>query len=388
LQAVEREFGRVRTVPNGPRTLDVDIIDFEGVVSTSPELLLPHPRALERDFVVTPLLAVAPGYVLADGTPVTRESIAYGRVLGVVDEAAGGDGRIAVAPGGQVEDEPGGRTAVAPGQQVAVAPGGHTEGALDKQIEGEPDGRAKGEPGILSLCATPIGNLGDLTLRVIETLEAADLVLAEDTRVARRLLSHLGIRASVERCDENTIRQRSARVVERVAQGWRVAYVSDAGTPTVADPGSHLVAAVRQAGLPVEVLPGPSAVLTALVASGLTGQAFYFGGFLPRRHARIIATLEALAALDATLVFFESPRRAAAALAAIAEVFPEREVVLARELTKLHEEVLCDNAPALAQRITAREQGGRPLKGEVVIVIAAPTRPGTRRIHRDKYKDG
>jgi 16S rRNA (cytidine1402-2'-O)-methyltransferase len=222
-------------------------------------------------------------------------------------------------------------------------------------------------------------------LRVIETLRVADLVLAEDTRVARKLLNHLGIRTNVERCDENTIRQRSARIVERVAQGERIAYVSDAGMPGIADPGSYLVAATRQAGLSVEVLPGPSAVLTALVASGLAGTTFYFGGFLPRKRARIIATLEALASLDTALVFFESPHRTAASLDAIAEVFTEREVVLARELTKLHEEVLRDGAPALAQQIAAREQEGHPLKGEVVLVIAPPSGQGAARTHTDKY---
>jgi 16S rRNA (cytidine1402-2'-O)-methyltransferase len=337
LQAVEQEFGRVRTTPNGPRTLDVDIIDIEGVTSTDPQLLLPHPLALERDFVVTPLLDVSPGHVLADGAPVTREAITCGRVLGV---------------------------ALAPSPSAPAS---------------------SGATGVLSICATPIGNLGDLTLRVVETLGAADLILAEDTRVARKLLNHLGIRTNVERCDENTIRQRSPRVVERVARGERVAYVSDAGMPGIADPGSYLVAATRQAGLPVEVLPGPSAVLTALVASGLAATAFYFGGFLPRKRARIVATLEALVSLDATLVFFESPHRTAASLNAIAEVFAEREVVLARELTKLHEEVLRDKAPVLAQRITAWEQEGRPLKGEVVLVIAPPNDQGTVRTHTDKY---
>jgi 16S rRNA (cytidine1402-2'-O)-methyltransferase len=252
------------------------------------------------------------------------------------------------------------------------------------------DGRDVGDSdgcGLLSICATTIGNLGDLTLRAIETLKAADLILAEDTRVARKLLNHLGIHVRLERCDENTIRQRSARIVERVAQGERVAYVSDAGMPAIADPGSHLVAAVRKAGLPVEVLPGASAVTTALVASGFAGQGFYFGGFLPRKRAQIATTLQALVRLDAALVFFESPHRTAASLAVIAEVFSEREAVLARELTKLHEEVLRAPAPDLAQQIAAREQQGQPLKGEVVLVIAPPPKQSSHGSHQDRYAD-
>jgi 16S rRNA (cytidine1402-2'-O)-methyltransferase len=239
--------------------------------------------------------------------------------------------------------------------------------------------------GILSICATPIGNLGDITLRVIETLKAANLILAEDTRVARKLLNHLDIHAKLERCDENTIRQRSTRIVERIAQGERVAYVSDAGMPAVADPGSHLVGAVRQAGLSVEVLPGPSAVLTALAASGFASQAFYFGGFLPRKRTQAVAVLTNLAQLDAILVFFESPHRVAASLGTIAKVFGEREVVLARELTKLHEEVLRASAPELVQQIVAREQQGQALKGEVTLVIAPPPKQSTHRAHQDRY---
>jgi 16S rRNA (cytidine1402-2'-O)-methyltransferase len=371
LQTVEQEFGRVRTVANGPRTLDVDIIDIEGVTSADPGLLLPHPRALERDFVVTPLLDVAPGHVLANGTPVTCDAIAYGRVLGKVDRAS--------------------TNPAAPPRPAPVSP----SAAAPTRNASAPDAAT----GILSICATPIGNLGDLTLRVIDTLKAASLILAEDTRVARRLLTHLGIHAKVERCDENTIRQRSPRIIEQLRQGARIAYVSDAGTPGIADPGAHLVAAVRQAGLALEVLPGPSAVLTALVASGFEATGFYFGGFLPRKRAQTAATLKSLATLDAALVFFESPHRTAASLAVIAELFPEREVALTRELTKLHEEVLRAPAPELARQIAEREQGApvptprggqaappRPLKGEVVLVIAPPDRrQGQRRVHKDKY---
>jgi 16S rRNA (cytidine1402-2'-O)-methyltransferase len=155
--------------------------------------------------------------------------------------------------------------------------------------------------------------------------------------------------------------------------------------PGIADPGEYLVAAVREAGLSLEVLPGPSAVLTALVASGFATQSFYFGGFLPRKRAQLVGVLEELAHLDAALVFFESPHRTAATLAVIAEVFAEREVVLARELTKLHEEVVRALAPDLARQIAERERDGQLLKGEITLVIAPPPRQDTPRIHRDKY---
>jgi 16S rRNA (cytidine1402-2'-O)-methyltransferase len=247
------------------------------------------------------------------------------------------------------------------------------------------EGKGERGAGILSVCATPIGNLGDITLRVAEALAHADLVLAEDTRVTRKLLNHLDLHPKVERCDENTIRQRTPHIIEALGQGSRIAYVSDAGTPGIADPGIHLVAAAREAGCTVEVLPGASAVLTALVASGLTAPAFYFGGFLPRKRAQIVAALTPLVTLDAALVFFESPHRTASSLATIAEVFGEREVVLARELTKLHEEVLNAPAPQLAAQIAQREQSGRPLKGEIAFVIAPPPPPTTQRVHQDKY---
>jgi 16S rRNA (cytidine1402-2'-O)-methyltransferase len=384
LQAIEREFGRVRTVPNGPRTLDVDIIDFEGVTSADPELLLPHPLALERDFVVTPLLDVAPGHVLANGVPVTRAHIAYGRVRGLVpadaaDTAACHERWAAVLTTPALRATP-----PKEGNYRAHVPLEENYFASNYSDVIEPS-NAPVPAGILSICATPIGNLGDLTRRVAETLEAADLIFAEDTRVARRLLSHLGIHAKPERCDENTIRQRSPGIVERIGQGSRVALISDAGMPGIADPGGYLIDAVRAADLPLEVLPGPSAVTAALVVSGFAGRPFYFGGFLPRKRTQLVKALEELAPLDAALVFFESPHRTGAALDAIAEVFPEREIAVARELTKLHEEVLRAPAPALAHEVVARERAGHPLKGEITLVIAPPPRQRAPRVHRDKY---
>jgi 16S rRNA (cytidine1402-2'-O)-methyltransferase len=239
--------------------------------------------------------------------------------------------------------------------------------------------------GILSICATPIGNLSDITLRVIETLKQADLILAEDTRVTRKLLNHLSISTKLERCDENVIRQRSPQIIEYIKQGSRIAYVSDAGTPGIADPGAYLIQAAHETNCPIEVLPGASAVLTAVVAAGFTASAFYFGGFLPRKKSQIAAALTQLATLDASLVFYESPHRTAASLVLIAETFPEREVVLARELTKFYEEILRAPAPELAAQITEREQAGHPLKGEVVLVIGPPPKQANKRTHQDKY---
>ncbi|MDR1713029.1 MAG: 16S rRNA (cytidine(1402)-2'-O)-methyltransferase [Coriobacteriales bacterium] len=243
---------------------------------------------------------------------------------------------------------------------------------------------------MLSICATPIGNLGDVTLRVLDTLRRADAILAEDTRVTRKLLAANDIHTSLERCDANVLAQRLPQLLARLEAGEHLAYVSDAGMPGISDPGLLLVAAARQAGLAVEVLPGASAVLTALVAAGLagTGSAFYFGGFLPRKEAQIRTLLNSLAELDAALVFYESPHRAARTLALIAEVFAEREVALARELTKLHEEVLRLPAPELAAQIAAREAAGQPLKGEVALVISPPVADKSPRQHVDKYASG
>lgn len=228
------------------------------------------------------------------------------------------------------------------------------------------------DAGALLVCATPIGNLGDVTARVLDALRDADVVLAEDTRVTRKLFSRYEIATPLERYDEATARVRTPVIVERIAAGERTALVSDAGTPGVSDPGAHLVSACLDAGLRVEVLPGASAILTALVASGLSTHAFYFGGFLPRKAGERTRLLQGLASLDATLIFYESPKRTAAALSALAEAFPARSGAMARELTKLHEEVVRGPLPALAEQIGARES----LKGEVVLLVGPPVASG------------
>ena len=222
--------------------------------------------------------------------------------------------------------------------------------------------------GTLSVVGTPIGNLEDASPRVIRTLGEADLVLCEDTRVTGRLMSAFGLHVRLERCDENVMAEKIAGVLDRIAAGERVAFVSDAGMPGVSDPGQRLVDAALEAGLRVEVVPGPSAVTCALVASGLASDHFFFEGFLPRKAGAQRSRLEELAVVPGTLVVYESPRRAAETLARIAEVMPCRRVALVRELTKLHEEVLRGAAAELAELVAARGE----LRGECVIVIAAP----------------
>ncbi len=224
------------------------------------------------------------------------------------------------------------------------------------------------DSGALIVCATPIGNLGDVTARVLDALREVDVIEAEDTRVTRKLLARYDIHTPLEAYHAKNLEARTPAVVERVARGEKVALVSDAGTPGVSDPGAHLVDACIEAGLKVEVLPGASAIITALVASGLPTYAFYFGGFLPRKAGERTRALEKLATLDATLVFYESPRRSAATLADIARVLPGRQAAMARELTKIYEEVVRDETSALAAALANRE-----LKGEVVLLVGPPT---------------
>lgn len=218
------------------------------------------------------------------------------------------------------------------------------------------------------VAATPIGNLGDITTRVLEALGSADAILAEDTRVTRRMLERFSIHTPLERCDEHVIRAKASSLVERVQAGETLVLVSDAGTPGVSDPGSSLVQAMVEAGIEPEVLPGASAVMVALVCSGLPTERFYFGGFLPRKASQRVSTLSALALLDATLVFYESPHRAAASLEAIRAVFPGRRCALARELTKLHEEVVRGTVEEVCADISARDS----IKGEVVLLVGPP----------------
>ena len=226
--------------------------------------------------------------------------------------------------------------------------------------------------GKLTICPTPIGNLADMPPRALEALQCADTICVEDTRVTGKLLSVLGIAGKrLERLDENVIAHRVPDLVSRIQRGETIAYCTDAGMPGVSDPGLRLVAAARAAAdprIPIEVIPGPSAAVTAYVASGTTSPTFYFGGFFPRKDASRRRLLEQLRSLDAALIFYESPNRLVSTLNVIAETFPTREVAVVRELTKLHEEVLRAPAPELNERIAARPC----VKGEIVVVIDPP----------------
>lgn len=227
--------------------------------------------------------------------------------------------------------------------------------------------------GKLVICPTPLGNLGDMTERALAALRAADVVCAEDTRVTGRLLAAYGIEKRLERLDEALIGGRGAGIVQRVLDGETVAYCSDAGMPGVSDPGLRLVRAAREAGAAVEVLPGPTAAATAYVASGCDNPRFYFGGFFPRKDAERRAVVESLRALDAALLFYESPNRLVAALTSLAETLPHREIAVCRELTKLHEEVVRGRLPEVRDAFAAREREGAGIKGEIVLVIDGPS---------------
>ena len=222
--------------------------------------------------------------------------------------------------------------------------------------------------GRLVVCPTPIGNLEDVTLRVLAALREADVVACEDTRRTRVLLDRYGVTASLVSYHEHNERERAAELVERMHGGAVVALVSDAGMPLVSDPGYVLVQGCVAAGLAVEVLPGPSAALTALVASGLPSDAWRFAGFLPRKRG----ALEEVLRSPETVVAFESPRRVGATLALLAELDGERPVAVCRELTKVHEEVVRGTAAELARRYATE-----PPRGEIVLVIGgAPARVG------------
>jgi 16S rRNA (cytidine1402-2'-O)-methyltransferase len=217
--------------------------------------------------------------------------------------------------------------------------------------------------GRLVVCPTPIGNLGDITLRALDCLREADAIACEDTRHTRTLLHRFGIQTALVSFHEHNEAARAGELVKRIEAGAVVALVSDAGMPLVSDPGYALVQGCLAAHLPVEVLPGASSPLVALVASGLPAERFCFVGFLPRRRAELERVL-----LDAqhTLIAFESPRRLSTSLGLLAEHDPERRVAVCRELTKLHEEVLRGSAQELAARYAER-----PPRGEVVLVVEA-----------------
>ena len=220
--------------------------------------------------------------------------------------------------------------------------------------------------GILFVVATPIGNLEDISLRAVRVLREADLIAAEDTRHTAKLLHHYDIRRPTASLHEHNEQEKVPALVDRLRGGARIALVTDAGTPAVSDPGYRLVRAAIDAGIRVEAIPGPSAVLAALVSSGLPTDSFVFAGFPPPKSAARRAWFEALRDEPRTLVFFEAPHRIRETLAAAIETLGDREAALGRELTKLHEEVLRGSLSAVLDRL------GEP-RGEFTVVVAGGT---------------
>jgi len=246
-------------------------------------------------------------------------------------------------------------------------------GQRDFMIASHPVAAPKLTPG-LYVVATPIGNLGDITVRALETLAGADLIACEDTRVTRKLLDRYAITTPLTPYHDHNAATARPKLLRRLAEGAAIALVSDAGTPLISDPGYKLVRAAQQAGYAVTALPGASAPLAALAVAGLPTDQFFFTGFLPPKQAARRARIGELARIPATVVLFETGPRLAATFADLAAGFGDREAALCRELTKLHEEVRRGDLAALAQQIGASE-----IRGEMVIVIAPP--PAGERPH-------
>ncbi|MDZ4199731.1 MAG: 16S rRNA (cytidine(1402)-2'-O)-methyltransferase [Kiritimatiellia bacterium] len=219
------------------------------------------------------------------------------------------------------------------------------------------------DPG-LYIVGTPIGHLGDVTLRALETLRGVSAILAEDTRMTRRLLDRHGISTPMISCHKFNERARTEQVEGRIRAGEAIALVTDSGMPGVSDPGDRMVAHCRQSGLPVWVVPGPSAVTSAIALCGFGGAGFHFAGFLPRKSGARRRELERLLGMEIPAAFFESPFRVVHILEEIETLAPDREIFVARELTKMFEETLTGKAAALLERFRAR-----PPKGEFVIVL-------------------
>jgi len=229
--------------------------------------------------------------------------------------------------------------------------------------------------GTLYVVATPIGNLEDVTLRALRVLREVGLVAAEDTRVARKLLGRFGIAARLISFNDHNKSIRIPEIIGRLAE-TDIALVSDAGTPAISDPGVELVAAVREAGHAVVPIPGPSAVVAALSAAGLSARTFRFAGFLPREAGPLRRFFESLAIDTDTIVAFEAPARAVRTLRLLAEVLPERRVAVCRELTKLHEEVFVGSAHEAAEHFG-------DVRGEIVLIIEGATAAPRREAGKD-----
>lgn len=223
----------------------------------------------------------------------------------------------------------------------------------------------KNTKGCLFVVATPIGNLDDISLRAVNTLKNADLVLAEDTRLSRRLLEHYGVTTPMLSCHEHNEAERIPELLEKLGQGQKLALISDAGTPAVSDPGFRLVKAVAEAGFQVVPIPGASAAIAAISASGLPSNNFAFIGFTPKKSKARCDFLQKYASFPGTLIFYESPHRVLDLLAELQNVFGDKPAVLARELTKIYEEFVRGSLTELQQNLAARNG----LKGECVVLL-------------------
>ncbi|MCK9231044.1 MAG: 16S rRNA (cytidine(1402)-2'-O)-methyltransferase [Syntrophales bacterium] len=244
--------------------------------------------------------------------------------------------------------------------------------------------------GTLFIVATPIGNLEDITLRAIRVLREVDLIAAEDTRRTAILLRHYGIETPVTSLHDHNEREKSGTLVSRLIQGSSIAYVSDAGTPGISDPGFVFLREALAGSIEVVAIPGPSSVIAALSVSGLPMDSFSFFGFPPSRSAKRRQFLESLEERTETLVFFESPRRLQSSLRDMLEILGNREITISRELTKLHEETMRGTLSAVMERI-----GDAPVRGEVTMVLegnrTGPRRPSPEALwglYLDAAKDG
>jgi 16S rRNA (cytidine1402-2'-O)-methyltransferase len=226
-------------------------------------------------------------------------------------------------------------------------------------------------PGVLYLVATPIGNLEDITYRAVRILSEADLIACEDTRQSRKLLDHYGIAKPTVSYHEHNEAERAEDLAARLRGGAVIALITDAGMPLVSDPGYRLVRVALDSGIAVVPIPGASAALTALAASGLPTDAFHFGGFLPHKPGQRVKALEAIADQQATVIFYEAPHRIVEALEAVEQVLGARPIVVARELTKLHEEFLRGTAAEVRATLAGRDS----VKGEITLLIAKALEP-------------
>jgi 16S rRNA (cytidine1402-2'-O)-methyltransferase len=226
-------------------------------------------------------------------------------------------------------------------------------------------------PGRLYVVATPIGNLEDITYRAVRVLGEVDLIACEDTRQTRKLLDHYGIQKPAVSYHEHNETERAAELAAKLLAGASIALVSDAGEPLVSDPGYRLVRAAIEGGVPVYPIPGPSATLAALSASGLPTDAFRFGGFLPHKPGQRIKALEAIADEHATVIFYDAPQRILETLEAVEQLFGDRPVVVAREITKIYEEFLRGSAAEVRAQLAARDS----VKGEITLLIGKAVAP-------------